>query len=455
MKKQTVVLVWSAVLLFVVAVCIGAYCLWGGSQGYTSNKSEVAFNCLSTDIEEYTVVDNGIRQYTIERTEEDWQIEDNSKIELDRDKVGKLISSVSNITATGTVSRKDFEKFYTKEEKSVKLELDDAEDVDIRFLGSYENLCAFKVSDDKKIYVMNSSMRDALTPKLDELRITTVFATLSKIDTLPDYYRYKDYDGSVVEIRSKNSTELATGKEGRYIMTSPYKREIDDDEFEQKIALKIPSITVKSYIENRKPTNPEYYGLDEKSRAELSFKWDEYNETLYLGKTENGVVYAAKTDFSNIFTIETGLLEFLKLDPFYVLEGGLLKEQVSNIKSLEIQAGDMLYTIIGENRKSDTPKFYVCGKTSTKEIFDDIIDELDDIKFISELTETPTDTRDVVIKIDYDNGAGSQTISLAKLNNKNYAAFIDGKAEFAVDGKMVEDLVEEVIDAYRNPMKRD
>ncbi len=115
----------------------------------------------------------------------------------------------------------------------------------------------------------------------------------------------------------------------------------------------------------------------------------------------------------------------------------------------------MVYSITSENRNGDTPKFYVCGKTAMREIFDDIIDELEDMKLLSELTDIPKDTGDVVIKVNYDNAAGSQRISLAELNNKNYAAFVDGKAEFAVDGETVRDLVEEVIEAYRNPMKRD
>ncbi len=454
MKKQTVVLVWSAILLFIVAVCIGAYCIWGGWQGYTKNQAMVAFNCISTDIEEYTVIDNGT-SYTIERAMDGWQVEDHSKIKLDQDRVGKMIASVSNITANGTVSRKDFEKLYKSEEKVIKLDINNAEDAEIRFLGTYENLCAFRVSDDKKIYVMNSSMRDVLAPKLDTLRITTVFTKLSKIDTLPDYYRYKDYDGSVVEVRTKNGTELAKGKDNRYIMTMPFKSEVDDDKFEQQIALKIPSITIKNYVEKPKPYNPEVYGLDEESRAELTFKWDDDTEILYLGKTENGRVYASKKNSDDVFTIETGMLEFLKLDPFYLMENGLLKADIRNIQSVDITIGDAVYTVVSEGRNTDTPKFYVCGKTATREVFEDVIDELEEMEFLSELTDIPQNTRDIVVTVNYDNGVGKQTIGLAKLKNKNYAAYIDGKAEFMVDGDAVDDLVEEVIDAYRNPMKID
>ncbi len=454
MKKQTVVLAWAAVLLLIVSLCVGGYYIWdGSSQGYTKTQSAVAFSCVSTDIEEYTVVDKTV-YYTIERSDGVWRIEDLEKAKLDQEKVGKMIASVSNITAMGTVSRKDFEKLYQKEEKTVKLEIEDAEDVEINFLGTYEGMCAFRVSGNKKIYVMNSSMRDILTPKLDTLRITTVFTKLSKIDTMPDYYKYKDYDGSVVEIRIKNATELAKGKGNRYIMERPFKREVDDDRFEQQIALKIPAISIKGFVENS-VDNLEVYGLDEKSRAELSFRWDENLETLYLGKTENGTIYARKNNAADVFTIETGMLEFLKSDPFYVIENGLLKAHISNIKSIEIRIDDAIYTVSSENRNGDTPKFYVCGKTATKEVFEDILDELEEVEFLSELTEVPQDTSDISIRVYYDNGMASQKISLAVMKNKNYAAFIDGNAEFAVDGETVADLVEEVIEAYHNPMKRD
>ncbi len=454
MKKQTVVLVWSTILLLVIACCVGGYFIWDeASQGYTKTQTMVAFSCVSTNIEEYTVV-NSDDGYTIERSDDGWIIEDNPQIKLDQEKVSKLMSSVSNITATGTVSRKDFEKLYTNDEKVVKIELDDADDVKIRFMGTYENLCAFKVSDDKNIYVMNLSMIDILAPKLDALRISTVFTELSKIDTLPSYYYYKDYDDSITEIRSKTSAELAKGTGNSYVMERPYKREINDDRFEQQISLKIPALKVKSFIRNPED-DLSIYGLDRESRAELKFKWDGYDETLYFGKTENGAVYALKKGSDDVFTIDTSLLEFLKLDTFYIQDNGLLKAHISRISSIELMIEDMVYTISSNDRGTESPKFYVCGKMASREVFEDVLDELGDMEFLGELTEIPENTEDILIKVYYDNGAYSQKISLTKLKNKNYAAFIDGKAEFSVDGETVADLVEEVVEAYNNPMKRD
>ncbi len=454
MKKQTVVLIWAAALLLIVAGCFGTYYIWNGSvQGYTKMKSYVAFNCVSTDIEEYTVADN-MSSYTIEKKNSGWQLDDDLKVKLDQDAVGKMIASVSNITATGTVKRKEFEKLYTKEEKVIELELSNDKDVEIRFLGAYNNLCAFKVSGDDRIYVMNSSMSDILAPKLDALRITAVFPKLSKVETLPDYYRYTDYDGSTIEIRTKTASELSKGKNNRYVMEKPYKGEVDDEIFEQQIALKIPAIEVAGFVDNP-AKSIEAYALDEKSRAELSFGWGEYDETLYLGRTENGAVFAVKKNSNDVFTVNTSMLEFLKFDPFYILDGGILKTKMNNIKSIEVFVDDMIYTISSENRNGDTPEFYICGKTATREVFEDIIEELEDIKFLSELNEAPKNTEDISIRVNYDNGAGSQNISLVGLNNKNYAAFIDGKAEFEVDGETVDDLIEEVVEAYRNPMKKD
>ncbi|MBR5155074.1 MAG: DUF4340 domain-containing protein [Clostridia bacterium] len=453
MKRQTVVLIWAAALLLLVASCFGIYYIWDGStQGFTKTKSTVAFNCVSTDIEEYTVIgDSG--SYTIEKTRSGWQLDDDSKVKLDQDIVGKMIASASNITATGTVSRRDFEKLYTKEERRVKLEFDNDRDVEIRFLGVCGNLCAFRVLDNNKIYVMNSSMRDILAPKLDSLRITTVFPKLAKNETLPDYYRYTDYNGSVVEVRTKTGAELAKGKDNRYVMEKPYQKEVDDEAFEQQIALKIPTIKITGFVDNPSD-NIKVYALDEKSRAELSFKWDGYDETLYLGRTENGVVFAVKKNSKDIFTIDTSMLEFLKFDPFYILEDSVLKTDSKNIRSVKVTVGEMVYDITSIDRNSENPQFYVNGNVARQDVFEEIIDELDSINFLSELTSIPQDTRDVVVTVNYNNGVNSQTISLAKLNNKSYAAFIDGKAEFEVDGEAVLDLLQELKDASNNPMKK-
>ncbi|MDO4744556.1 MAG: DUF4340 domain-containing protein [Clostridia bacterium] len=452
MKRQTVVLVWAAAILLLVVACFaGIYFVW--DQGYTKNEPVEAFSCISTEIEGYAVSDKNGR-YSLEKDDGIWQVEGDKTAELDQTAIGKMVAAASKITATGTLSRKDLEKFDISDTKTVMLEVDDRDDVEIRFLGTLENLCAFKVSGDRRIYVMYAATRDILAPKLDALRITDVFPSLAKTDTLPDYYSYTDYDGTVMELRVKNATELTQSKNNRYIMQKPYLREVDDDLFEQQIAVKIPGLKATTFV-NSQSQNLVVYGLDNASRATLSFKWNGTNETLYLGKAKDGAVFAMKDNSDSIFTINSSLLEFLQIEPFYILEGGILKAHADNILSLKVIEGENVYNITASSRDGADRRFYINGKAASEDVFEDIVEELADIKFKNELDNVPENTGDIIITVSYNNAAHTQTVSLVKTRQKSYAVFIDGTAEFEVESADVDELMQKLRDASKNPIKMD
>ncbi|MBR5614189.1 MAG: DUF4340 domain-containing protein [Clostridia bacterium] len=456
MKKQTVVIIWAAALLLLVVSCFGIYYFYDAvnTRG-NSNKNIEVFTCLPDSITEYSVADkNG--EYTLEKIGDEWRVDDKSVNNLNAEKVKKLMHSASGIKAVGTVGKKELSKFDTADKRRLEIKVasgTDDEDIEIEFLGASGGLCAFRIEDDRKTYLMYESMRDILTPSLNSLRVTEVFEGLAQSETFPDYYKYTDYDGAVVEVRTKTAAELAKSKNNRYIMEKPYKKEVSDEAFEQQIAVKIPALQAADFI--KAPQNMEEIGLDEKSRAELNFKWDGKTQTLYLGSNNGGMVYANKKGTDAVFTINSSLLEFIQIDPFFILEDSVLKTDTDSIQSVIVKANGEVYNITSTNRKGENPQFYVNGKAASEDVFEKVIDKLDDIKFLSELTSVPKDTKDIVVTVNYNNTAGSQTITLSRLADKNYAAFIDGKAEFAVNGKAADELLEELKNAVKNPMKTD
>jgi hypothetical protein len=452
MKRQTVVLVWAAAILLLVVACfVGIY--FGWDQGYTKNEPVEAFECISTKIEGYTV-SSGSDRYSLEKDDGIWTVEDKEFLELDQTAIGKMVAAASKITATGTLSRKDLEKFDKSDTKTVKLEIDDRDDVEIRFLGTSKNLCAFKIAGDRRIYVMYAATRDILAPRLDALCVSEVFQALSKTDTLPEYYRYTDYDGSVMEVRVKTSAELARSKDNRYIMQKPYICEVDDDLFEQQIVIKLPAVKATNFVKGQLE-NLVVYGLDEASRATLSFRWNGVDETLYLGKNKDGMVFATKNNSDSIFTINSSQLEFLQVEPFYILENGILKSHAKNVISVKITEGKNIYNITASSREGADRRFFVNGKAASEDVFEDILDEIEDITFKSELGIVPSNTGDITINVSYNNATPSQTISLVKSGQKSYAVFLDGKAEFEVESAEVDELMQKLKDATNNPIKLD
>lgn len=451
MKKQTVVLIWASALLLLVVTCCIAF-IAGSVGGFTKSGTYQAFVCSSAKIEGYSVYDK-TSGYTIEKEDGIWRVEGDRRAELDQLAIEKMAGAASNITAIGTLSRKDLEKFDLTDVRTISLEVDDGDDVDIRFLGTLDGKCAFRVSGDRTTYVMYEASRDILTPALDALRITRVFPQLADTGTMPDYYQYTDYDGSVTQVRLKTSSELAIGKNNKYMMERPYRREVDDDSFEQQIAVKIPAIKAQSFVNNPE-ADKTVYGLDKASRAELSFNWDKKRETLYLGKSENGAVFAMKEGNAEVFLINSSLLEFLQIEPFFILDGGILKANAEKILEVKISKDDMLCNITSQKNNEEPRKYFINGKAASSFVFDEIIEELGDISFRSEIDKAPSNTKDIQITVLYD-GMGTQDISLVKTSEKAYAVFLNGKAEFEVASDDVEDLMEELKEAINNPAKMD
>ncbi|MBQ9737384.1 MAG: DUF4340 domain-containing protein [Clostridia bacterium] len=450
MKKQTVVMIWTSALLLLVVTCIGIYFVYNNQV--TGDKPVEVFSTISTEIDGYSVFDkNG--SYSLEKDEDGWHLEDDRKAELDQMAVEKMIAAASKITANKRLSRKELALFDSQDVATVKIDTNNGEDVTIRFLGRADNFCAFRISGDLRTYAMYESTRNILTPSIESLRITSVFPKLADTGTLPEYYRYTDYEGNVTEVRLKTGSELAKGKNNRYMMVKPYVREVDDDSFEQLIAVKIPLIKVKNFVKNPSKDKSDY-GLDEKSRAELSFVWDDVTENLFLGRAEGGAVFAMKKDKEEVFLIDAALLEFLQLEPFFVLDSGILKNAKEKVTGVTVEKGDMVYNITSSKINNELRQYLLNGKAASSYVFDEILDALGDMSFKNEIDKEPKNTRDIQITVYYENGE-TQSISLVKTNEKAYAVFLNNKAEFEVYSDDVNELLEELKEASLNPMKMD
>ena len=449
MKRHSVVLIWAAALLLLVVICCA---IFFGVGGFTRTEAVEAFACASGKIQEYSVSDkNG--GYILEKGDGGWYLESDKKAGLNQSAVEKMVAAVSNITAMGTISRKDLERFDISNMKTVRLEIDDHEDVEIKFLGTSENLCAFSISGDRKMYVMYESARDILAPTLDSLRVNDVFPQLVSVDTLPEYYKYTDYDGSETEVRLKTSAELASGKNNMYMMEKPYRREINDESFEQQVAVKIPAIKAHSFVKSPS-ADKTVYGLDKDSRAKLSFRWDGNQETLYLGRSENGQVFAMKDGSEDVFTINSAQLEFLQVEPFFILDSGILKTDPDKVVGMKIVKGGEIYNITATGTNQTSRQYLINGKVASDYVFSKILESLGNISFKNEIDKAPENTKDIQITVAYE-GTQNQNISLVKSGENAYAVFLNGKAEFEVDRKYVDELMKELKDAINNPMRLD
>lgn len=452
MKKQTVVMIWIIALLLLVVGCFGIY----GYINYQNNKKPQnieLFSCMPSDIVKYSVK-NVNETYTLVKTDGVWQVEDNEVAVLDQKSVQDIVNSASLINSQGVVKKRELKEFEATETISVTLTLADESEFKLSFVGYKGETSAVQINDGDEVYKVRASMREILVASLDKLRAALVFDELMKTDEVLTYYSFTDYDKTKTVVRTKTAQEISKSKANQYIMESPYRKEIDDEKFEQQIVVRIPSIAAVSYVDDF-PEDMSAYGLDEESRAVLNFKWGNRSETLYLGAEEGGKVHAVKEGKEGVFVINASQLEFLQTEPFYILESGILTSDIENIRSVTVKTANAVYEVTSVEKNGINGQFFVNGKAASRAAFDSVAELVGGLEILSEISGTPENKGEIVVTVYYDNGTAGQTISLTGVNDKSYAAFINGKAEFAVERKTVDALLDELNNISKNPMKTD
>ena len=452
MKKQTVVMICIIALLLLVVGCFGIYGIINHQNSKDIKNAEL-FRCMPSDIIRYSV-DNGDDSYTLVRNGDVWEVEGNEVAILDQKSVQDVINSASLVTAEGALKEKDLKSFDTTQVQTVTLTLIDGNEFKINFVGHKGESVALQINNDTEIYQTYKTIRDILITNLDKFRATRVFEQLVKTDEVLTYYSFTDYDNNEITVRTKTASEITKSKLNRYVMESPYIRDVDDEAFEQQIVVRIPLLAVARYIDDS-PDNLTKYGLDEESRAVLKFKWGESNETLYLGAEAGGLVYASRKGQDGIFALTASQLEFLHTEPFYIIRTGILTSDIENIKSVIVKAADVTYEVRSSQRNSANGQFFINGADASKLAFESVLKHINGLEIVSEVSGEPEDRSEIIITIYYDNGSARQSISLTELNDLSYVAFINGKAEFNVSSSTVNALLDELNNISKNPMKTD
>ncbi len=451
MKKQTVVMIVVLALLLLVAGCFGIH--YGGYKNNKKTENTELFSCMPSEIVEYSVND-GETAYRLVKEDSVWSVADNSVAVLDQKKVQDVVNSASRVVSLGVLKKRDLKGFEVTNVQSLGLKLKDGTEIGFKFVGVKDGMCAVRMNDSQEIYSVRKSVWDILITKLDNFRVALVFEELKNIDEKISYYSFTDYDKTKTVVRTKTANEISASKSNRYMMESPYKKQVDDEKFEQQIAVKISQIAAAQYVDDF-PENLEDYGLDKESRAILHFRWGDKEETLYLGTDIGGKVHAIKNGQDGVFVINSSQLEFLQTEPFYILESGILEADTEHIYKVAVKTKGATFDITSSGRDRNDGHFFVNGKVASKAAFSSVLEKLKDVKIFSELTTVPQNTKDIVIDVYFDNHTGVQTISLVALGDKEYASFINGKAGFAIKRETIETLIEELEDISKNPMKID
>jgi len=449
MKKHKA-LIYSLVSLVLVAGCFGIYFLFDSEEPEVATKH--IFECRVADIKEYEVsTDTG--GFVLVKSDETWSVRDNETAILDQAKVQELMGNIAVITVYEDDAELDSEEFDSLKRQNVRIVLANGDEHTFEFADINKEKCALRISGDNRIYTSHMSLKNILVAKLENLRVSLVFEGVNITEDSVSYYSFENYEKEKTVVRAKNATEIALNKNGIYIMEEPHKKDVDDDLFEQQILMNLSTLVAKKYVDNPSEDLAEY-GLDPKSRAELRFVTDDKECALYLGKIENGLVYAELENADDIFLVNASSLDFLKADPFYILNRSILKYDVENISSITVQNGDSEYRITAEkDSESNEIQCFVNGNAASEDSFLRITEAIQSIELKSELVTIPEVTESITVEIVFRNNSEIQHLGFVSISEKDYAMFADGTADFAVDKEAVDGFLAELDTVSKNPLK--
>lgn len=451
MKNRKAVIFSVIVILVIVSGLCLFFALGGEEQTKVTYKD--IFDCRVSDIVGYTVTD-GENGFTLEKSGEEWRVKDDKIHTLNQQKVQELLGNASVISVLDIDSGISKSEFSKMPKQTVCIALNDGSEHTFEFAVLNKEKCALNVSGDDEVFVAHLSLRDILVAKLENLRYKFLFDGLAESDEALTYYSYLDYDKSKTVVRMKNAGELSKGKKTSYVMVEPYNEEVDDELFEQQIAVNIPIMTAEKYV-SEPAEELSVYGLDRESRAELSFKWGTKDEALYLGKNENGLVYGMLRNTDGIFMINASKLGFLKTEPFYVLDRGILTAEPEKVSRITIRMGDVAYSV--SSRKAadgENNLYFINDSPMSEENFASLVEMLDEIELKGELLTVPENSDGIKLEITYGNGYSGQRLVFVQTTDKDYAMFADGTAKFAVDKAAVDSFVNALDAASKNPLKK-
>ncbi len=243
------------------------------------------------------------------------------------------------------------------------------------------------------VYVVSNEYIDWLTQKKDILKNKNLYSESSP--------KKIEFNGICFEII-----------DGVWQMTKPYRHGVRGEEFNKEVLenLNFTAVDFSDY-------SPEECGL--KPPKHYISVWDSKgaNTTVYLGNTENGLVYAMREGGGDICRI--AVPGFLDKTPIFFLNKLCYVKNIDEIDS--IQVNEFLFELSDGYKKN--------GKPIAKEAFIEFYKQLMGMTLIDEAKDPVRDKMILSMTVSFKNGT-KDVVEVFSYKERYGAVFINGICEF-------------------------
>ncbi|MBN2659327.1 MAG: DUF4340 domain-containing protein [Spirochaetales bacterium] len=403
------------------------------------------FNMPGESVISFKLVDKG-RTVSLRKVNGTWSLESSSLSRIDPGKVLPYIRELSTLDSVRTVS-------FSSEANGAKgidpgsrsITISDGTETRTIYPGSYSDgeegyYLALEGSDE--IYLVKSDPGSALKMRADDLRDRNLpMPDLSDISTLA-------IEGSspLAVIPYKRFDQFAPDS-FIHMLDSPYSRlvPVNEENFISFLNSIGSPLKIADFIDKG---NPADYGIDT-GRPDFSMA-DRSGKALilHLGKPAGaGKVYAKLGTEEQLFTLESGNLEFLNTAPFSLADRQIRPVDRDKIDTINIITPD-LALMIGIDRMGGRPTFTLNGMEISEKDFSELYETVSSLRLSGEV-KTGASTSSSYLTISWklkDGGSRWAETKFHPYDGNNYAVtqYEDYPPLFLIDRKQVAAMVKKL-----------
>lgn len=452
MKKKIISIAAAAIVLVLLAAAYFALSKVDAPSENDEKNSTITEYTSLLSIDKDTVTKYSIKtadfEYALIKSNGEWAVEGKEFIRLDSVKADELIKAASVINADDVIESPDSLVSYGLDnpQAEIKIFADSATyDINIGNTAPTQDRYYITFNGDGKVYTVYESSVKEMLQSIDNLRMKNIHNIteegLKKQDEFVSMVLEKP-NGNTVSIRRKNAEELQNDiAANAFVMEKPYYKNINTYTFEQYVFEKIPNLKIIAYVEDA-PSDLSKYGLDNSQKTVLIFQTVNEKLEIELGKEDSGTYYAKLPNENSVFTLSANELSVLKLETFKLLDPSVYLAYIGDVESVEFKSGgdSVLFRI--EDIDSGY-KYYAGEKELEEKEFQAIYHEIISLSFTAPSGGSLSDTADYEYSFKFRDGR-VDNVKFVSENERNYAAVVNGKAEFSLDKGQVKTLADKV-----------
>ena len=296
--------------------------------------------------------------------------------------------------------------------------------------------------DTDKVYLIGGSTTEMLMKSLNDYRIAKLFDKISDISSILEVKITRDGEEPITIVRNEDAEPVTDDNpvSAQYNITTPVQAEGNNQPVEERVLTPLTEIEVKETVVEDDPEDLAKYGLDKPVHVEFKIKPDKTYGFKIGGKSEAGGRYVMPDDSPTVLETEEDI-PFVDIKHTDLMMQLLWLHNMDEVSQIDYRLPDGSTHTLKLDVNGDTINASYDNGTITRENASNLFLLTVRFQLQGAMDSTmqysaPEYTLTMTLK-----DGSKTTLQLAKINERQYAAIVDGKpAEFYVNVNEVNEL---------------